>query len=61
VPTWSMSTWTTGSVAVLGGEGAALCCFMWRVMLARPTVLRTSQPIPWRARAGSVSSEMDLF
>ena len=30
-------------------------------MVARPTALRVSQPMPWRARTGSVDSESSLF
>jgi len=36
-------------------------CFACRVMVARPMALRVHQPMPWRARTGSVSSERPLF
>jgi hypothetical protein len=47
--------WMTSPAEALS-VGVARYCFVCRVTVARPRALRVSQPIPWRARTGSVES-----
>ena len=51
---------TVGGAKRAGGVAGPVCTFMVTVTVARPTALRVSQPMPWRARPGSVEEESSL-